>query len=466
MTAVGAVLMACSLGGLGKGEEGQPEPAALRDPQWSVRLSGVADPVVAQVAGDAVVVVADEKVTVLDRRNGRHRWSRPTGSPSYRARQQVAVAGDSVVVTGSDATVVYDLTNGDERFQWSHNHAYVNNATATESGLLVQSCDDAGKCTVSLLDLRTGKPLWQRAFTRIQALLPPTPPDSTPGPGGVSATDLVDALAPASGKEAIMVTRGQYGDSGRAPDRATRLDVKTGAVLGTFAIPPGADGTNEWRSAWLVDDLVIQAEEPCGPYRVYDAHTGALRWNRVVNQRQLDLSASGVTVGEATVGCKEWPSVVDGGLLVSTPQDQPQIVDPKTGEPQWTAASRGIWLGYHDGLAMMWTDPDGPYLAADTATNKQLWTHRPPWLQKRDPAEAKMALVAYAVAGGQFFYSGKEDNGSYDYRSVVRVLDLRTGRPVWAAKGENRLIGVGGDWVVTTSVPGYGKPTDIRLFKR
>lgn len=463
---LGILLTSCSVVTRSNAEE---EPAPLCGSQWSARLSNAERPIVARATADAVVVVTDGAVTVLDRRDGKRRWSQATETPSYQDGHQVFVVNDSVVVVGGKSAVVYDLTDGEQRFRWQHDSRHGTQGVGVlRTGLLVDSCGTHYQdCTVSLLDLHTGKPLWQRQVTALHKLLSPAPRDVTPGSGGAEVTDLMDPLLPSEGAEAVVLTDGTVEGAPDEPDRATRLDMRTGAVVGSFAVPRELGrSTSDGGGTRLLGDVILHSENACGQYTAYDARTGAQRWSRPVNQRHLELPTSSY-INDMSVKCESTqPPVSDGGLLVSAPTHEPQIMDLTTGEPRWTAKPEGVWLGYDNGIAMAWTDPDGPYRALDTKTNNELWTHRPPWLQEHDPVDAKLALAAYAVGFGQFFYSGIEDNGSSRDRSVVRTLDLKTGRPLWAAKGDNRLLGVGDDWVVTTSVPGYDDPTEVRLFER
>lgn len=462
---LGTLLAACSLGrSLTTTRNAEQEPAPLRKPQWSVRLSGTDSPIVARATDDAVVVVSDQTLTVFNRRDGSRRWSRSADAYAYRLGHRVITTSDSVIDLGNSSVVVYHLADGEERLRWKYDSPYVAEVGVLASGLLTRSCEHSEKCTVALLDFRTGKPAWQRQFGDVRRLLSPAPRDVTPGSGGPGVPDLVDPLLAPDDSEAVVVTDGATAESPDAPDRATRLDVRNGATLGSFAVPDDLEDSSD--GAFLVDGVILHGEDPCGQFRAYDARTGAARWSHTVNQQHIDLTKVGIKVGNVSLACESRPPVVDRGLLVSTPQHQPQIMDLATGEPRWTAKSEGVWLGYDAGIAMAWTDPGGPYHAIDTRTDKRLWTHRPPWLQDHDPQDAGMALAAYAVGFGQFFYSGVEDNGSYQRRSVVRVLDLRTGNPLWAATGDNRLIGVGTDWVATASVPGLGDPAEVRLFKR
>lgn len=462
---VGALLVSCSLTRSLTRSNAEQEPAPLRDPVWSVRLSGQNDAIVARANDDAVVVVIDGELVVLDRRDGKRRWSQAVEISSYDPDHQVFIADDSVVVSDGRSVAVYDLADGEQRFQHSGDQYRADPVAVVEAGVLITSCTDHGRiCTVSLLDFRSGKPTWQRQFEQLRELLTPAPRDVTPGLGGPGAVDLVDPLQVPGGDEAIAVT---YAPSSETPDRATRVDVRTGALLGSFALPAEYGGaavdTGDTR---LLGTVMLHGAAACGQHTARDARTGAVLWSRPVYQRHVELEPIVLSRGDVPVGCGSKAPLVAGGLLVSAPRHQPQIMSLSTGNPQWTAKPEGVWLGYDGGIAMVWSDPVGPYLALDTRTDKQLWTHQPPWLLKRDPAKAKRMLAAYAVGFGQFFYSGVEENGRADERSVVRVLDLRSGRPVWAARGGNRLLGVGADWVVTASVGEYRDPVEIRLFKR
>ena len=112
----GVLVLAVALAGIACSPSRSDDPAESDDegpkraPTWSVRLDGLRPVREAMVAADFVLVKGENKLSVLDKRDGRLRWEKPLGQ-----QRDVRVGDGGVAVYSRDSARIYNLVTGIER---------------------------------------------------------------------------------------------------------------------------------------------------------------------------------------------------------------------------------------------------------------------------------------------------------------------------------------------------------------
>jgi outer membrane protein assembly factor BamB len=188
---------------------------------------------------------------------------------------------------------------------------------------------------VYAFDARTGAARWQRR---------------TGGPVYASAAVAKGVAAIASGDGVV------YG-----------LDVATGAVRWTYALPPSKSAFAQSPAATDGERIYVGAWDR----HVYalDAATGALVWRHLATPRSFAYSAA---IGG--------PAVADGVVYVPSNDNVLHALDARTGAPRWTYSSPGDKVGYSspavvgDRLYVGCLGGKGEVRCLSTADGSERWT--------------------------------------------------------------------------------------------
>ncbi|MGH3658153.1 MAG: hypothetical protein ACRDUA_15975, partial [Micromonosporaceae bacterium] len=216
-------------------------PEQTRAAEWSVTPSDRYGPIVtAQVVDSDVVMVFERGVAVLDRGNGKQRWSVAAEFPGglQPAEDSVRVTADAVVVLqGSDnsdeagTATVHDLATGKQRgsltYDLSDGPARV---AVTADTLVAEKKESTGagddRYTIESVDLDTGRSLWKRTYGHLFPLIEV----SAPGGGARFVPQSRDPLLAAT---PTLVLLSGYEKDGAVPRYRTRVvDPRTGRTVG------------------------------------------------------------------------------------------------------------------------------------------------------------------------------------------------------------------------------------------
>jgi outer membrane protein assembly factor BamB len=431
---------------LGRSADAGPAHAAA----WSVRLTGLGPVRTATVTGDAVVVVGEEKLAVLDKRDGRLRWDKPID------QRRVRVGDGGVVVYSRGSATVYDLGTGEERFA----RTFTGDVAVTTSTAVVNDCPDGGaRCQLVAVDLATGGQRWQTSYPR--------------HPGWEQSWASVEVLGspmvlggnqraePMSTRSAEVVLVRE----GREPDgrwKTVSRSITTGEPVGTYSLPEG--------TAWTVTDQTllswdIRRKECDVPVTAFNPRTGERTWTVTAGQWHLPEGVYGAH--DVTCEGSAWAPMVAGPSMVTMTTDaRAQLVDLATGQVRWTGEQGVHALALTDGAVIARGDGgDADELVGlDPRDGRRTWTAPLP----DDGLGDTEWLNRTAAVGNRFLYSYTYTypGPGVRFREVLRLVDGTSGRLMWAADGSNFLLGAGDDWVLAGG-PGIedpDQPAEIRLF--
>ncbi|MGH3735669.1 MAG: PQQ-binding-like beta-propeller repeat protein, partial [Micromonosporaceae bacterium] len=379
--------------------------AAERTPAWSITPSdGYGATVTAQIAGSHLVMVFERQVAVLDRKTGEKRWSVGATFPNslQPARESVRVTSDALVLlqeseSGEDPgrATVYDLASGKERAALEYGRTAHRRSNAkgwvavTADTLLVvnalpgQSGEDAGQAFESV-DLSTGRALWRqesRARTRMSPAhhsnWSKAPPPRDP------------LLAP----ETTLIALQGYEEVGQGrEDRLRIIDPRTGRTVGGPATMP-RHGT-----VALIDDtryaVWANSSASCGTSVTgYDVATAKLAWRQeAAGWRSEPTNECGLFWG---------PLLIEGRMLMHTPDERPILVDPADGEATWTGPEGHYPIGV-TGDVVLTRDSrkDDALEGYDIGESRRLWSGPDPGAYRK---ESDTVVPDYAILTGAGF---------------------------------------------------------------
>ncbi|GIJ64497.1 outer membrane protein assembly factor BamB family protein [Virgisporangium aurantiacum] len=421
-------------------DDGGPDPDRFdtgphRDPAWSVRMpDGFGRPARAQVAGDAVVVEADNGVVVLARSDGAARWQRKESTGS--AVRQVRVAGTTLVVDEGDRVRLVDLATGAERPEL-RGSGLPNSVAVTTTGVyLVESIVDTSGTRLVAYDL-AGTARWKREFASHVRL------------AGSATGDDADPLAAAPPGPVVAGVRQA---SGMWVNWS--LSADTGADLVRL---PGDQEFRERGESRIGDTLLTwneQSSDCALPVTAIDTGTAATRWQGPVGQWTLWRTDKDAWCGGA------WRPLVVGGrsLLASTPAEEGQVRDVVSGAVRWTGPPGTYPMTLAgDTLLARAGHGLGALVAVDLAGGAERWRRTLPPANDLAPNELNLRHAGLADA----FVLPVADAADAENAPATRVVvfDARTGDPRWSTAGVGFLLGAGGAGVVTAFYEGLS-PTD------
>lgn len=371
---------------------------------WRVPLAEQQTPPDAAAVGDAVVMLADGDLTVLDAASGAVRWTVPG------VEGPVRVTADAVVYASGALIKVHDLAGGQERFSYraelGHNPPFW---TASPTALITVERDGKNREAVAT-SLITGKRMWHQRFDKELAVSAPVLPDP-----------VRTAMDSASGVQVAAPTTVVYVNSGlrEAGDEKTfALNIATGDP----AKSPGTVFDLDTYSLITVGERVVSVTERSGcatKVELYDPASGAGK----TASFGADCDASATTVR------------VDGGALIGQNVDgRPQVVDVMTGEVRWTADSRGVAQAFREPVVAY--SPDGadqPLRLVDVTGGPEPW-------QARDttPAAGPATLAGkYLLTSSGSFPTAERPDDSYSTTGYNIDID----KLMWHQPGA-RLIAV------------------------
>lgn len=464
-----SILVIVALGGCRSdrgGSDSADTPPDLAS-QWSVALPEAAGaPLVATRVGETVVVQGRDGLVGLSSDTGEPRWLVPAPLGPGGPEPDTAYVTDDAVVTvagdGREGATVYDVRTGQRRFDVAGPPPGDTQLLGVVTGaVLVGRCPGINSpCSLSARRLSDGSVAWDQrldltAVDRIvqsrvrRAVLMPEPLDRTLGTAidnSRSAGDLIDPLRPA--QPGLVVVRG--GLSGRTAGRAVpavTLDAGSGRVVARWQ----ADGLNETdgeasvdRVSFYVGDILLDAPGPSaggGVARGFDVRSGKVLWTMPVTGRSY--AGGHVTTHDYR------PAVVDSTgeplLLQLTGDDQPQVVDLRTGR-EWRGPAGLILLGAADGVAVARSEGGrGDFVAFDVATGETRWMAP----LAKDRLGNPYNLTGWAVTDNRLVYTGTA--GVVGEGEELRVVDLDSGKTSGGVDGTSGVLGVGDDWLLASS---------------
>lgn len=426
------------------------------------------------------VAAAANAVVVLDRVTGAVRWQRPAYVGLPTDVERITVTDDAVVVLNGNLAeaevTVYDLATGQPRFTVRHEEKVrADAAAATRRHLYVSMCPplivDPDKdlpkptdrlCELRSFDLKTGRLVWRKGFRgawpkEFNALDFVFTAFADRTFGQWRAEDHVEPMR--AGEAGPIVTKGYVvgpdpkTDSERPIHPAWVVDPRTGAAAAPWR-------SKALRETYRVADVVVDVPEGfdeksncTGETRAYDIRTGQVRW-------QLPVSGKRYRHGDAR--CDSFrPAVVGAAMLAVSADERPILVDVPTGKVRWRGAEGGYPLGLEGDVVVVRVDGTGDVAGVDIATGATKWTVRLP--VDRQPGAEPFLLDEVAVVGGKLSYSGLQrfSDGS---AGTLHVVDLDTGKELWAARRDNALLGAGNGWLVSASASAPGEAARIELF--
>jgi outer membrane protein assembly factor BamB len=416
---------------------------------WSVQLTGLGPVRQANVAADAVLVVGEKKLAVLDKRDGRLRWDKAAGG-------EVQVGDGGVAVYSRESATIYDLTTGEQRFTQS----LTGDVAVTSSTMVVNDCPANGSdCQLTALDLATGGARWKKSYPRHPGWQWKWPTvEVLESPIVLGGNQHAEPLATRSAE--VVLDR-----EGREPDGRWKMvsrSLTTGDPIGTYALPEG--------NTWTVTDQTtlswdIDRKECDVPVAAYDPRTGDRAWTLTAGQWSLPEGVRGTH--DVTCEMGAWAPIVAGPTMVAmTPDARAQVVDLANGQVRWAGEPRVHALALTDGAVIARGDggKGGQLIGLDPRDGRRRWTSTIP----DDSTGDTVQLNRTAAVGDRFLYSYTyvSPGSGVHFREVLRLVDGTSGRVVWAADGSNYLLGAGRDWVVTggAGIEDPGQPAEVRLF--
>ncbi|GLZ77417.1 hypothetical protein Afil01_22240 [Actinorhabdospora filicis] len=371
---------------------------------WRVPLAEQQTPPDAAAAGDAVVMLADGDLTVLDAGSGAVRWTVPD------VEGPVRVAADSVVYASGALIKVHDLAGGQERFSYraelGHNPPFW---TATPTTLVTVERDGKYREAVAT-SLTTGKQLWHKRYDKELAVAAPVLPDPVH-----TAMDASPGVQVAAATSAVYLNTGlrEAGD-----EKSLTLDIATGTELDS----PGTVFDLDTYSLITVGDRVVSVSERSG------CETKVVLYDPLAKSAKTagfgaDCNASATTVR------------VDGGALIGQNLDgRPEVVDVVTGEPRWTADARGVAQAFREPVLAYSPDGDDqPLKIVDVSGGPEPW-------QARDttPAAGPATLAGkYLLTSSGSFPTAERPDDAY----ATTGYNIDIDKLMWHQPGA-RLIAV------------------------
>ncbi len=367
-------------------------------PRWRFSAGGpiVAAPAVAN--GMVYVAAGDKTLYALDAAHGMYLWS-------YHFNDTVdtsPVVVNGLLYAGSEdrTLVALDALTGKLRWTYSAGDRLVS-SPAVAGGRVIFGGDDA---VVYALDAVTGKRLWRYAMD-----------------GPVEATPLVDPAG--------VVYAASNGTEMAAINAATGAQIwNTTTRFGYLASPALGDG------------LILDGDAG-GTFRAYNAHTGAIVWEKTAPAAQEFVSSPLVLGGQVLAADTSgsvyvWDSA-SGNLL-----RQIALGSAVTGSPTWT------------GEAVLLTDGQGELLALQSAAGarglalSQVWQHS---FSSGTSADAfATSLYAQPVVNGNALITVLTGGAMWS-------VDPRTGAATRLADLGGRVFGnlaSAGDTIVAGTQPG------------
>ncbi len=308
-----AALIALPLGCKARGSSPSPvRSASRRTPKWESTLPGGygQNAIAASVVGDTLVAQTPNHVVAFDRRTGQRRWRFELPYPSDGKN---IVVGDDVVVVaqriqgGSDVTVL-DLLTGKRLWQ-----LVGPGAVAFANGVFTRDCSKG--CSWARRDPRNGNPLW------------------TISQGGESALN-VSRLGPAASGSVLGHRVGPYvmlASRQGKDDRIQAIDAKTGA---RYASIPEGDGPSLITDQTLVG---VEAESTDCKQRLHgvDIRTGKTRWRIELRVGNHDAYACPGR-RQTFLSDNSWLGIAPATLISIDEQGRPIALDLDTGAVRWT----------------------------------------------------------------------------------------------------------------------------------
>jgi outer membrane protein assembly factor BamB len=289
------------------------------------------------VAGDAVVVSADDGVHVLEAGDGSERWAHPEATaPGYRP----VVAADVVLSPTRTGVTALDLRTGDRRWELP----VPPHGEPLHTGGLVHVLGP-GLRNLHAVDAATGEPRWRTTSAAVRPV---------PVPGGVALVQGRTVLARLTdGGEAwrygeLPAPASVLAAAGdlvlvRVGDELLGIDDRTGRLrLRRAGLPPRAEPA-------ATADIVVQPA--AGELLGIDPADGSLRWRMP---------------GDGT------PHAVPGGVFVAEPTGLTAL-DPD-GRPLWRAPGVAVWPDVRVGPTLVYVVDAGILHAYSRADGSARWS--------------------------------------------------------------------------------------------
>jgi outer membrane protein assembly factor BamB len=426
----------------------EPE-GTKRAATWSRLIDGTGPVRDAMVVGDAVLVQGEQRLTVLDKADGKVRWHRPLEAERIG---NVRVGGGGVAVYVRGWVKLYDLATGEERYA----QTFTGDVAVTSSTMVVNDCA-ADRCTLTARDMTTGGQRWQRSYPR---------------PAGWEASlETVEALGSpmvlgGNQRAESMTTRPAavvLVREGRAKDgtwQVTIRDITTGEPVGGYPLPHLTTWIVTARTmlAWDLDargcDRNVSA---------YDVRAGRVAWTTAAGQWHLP---AGVWAQDLRCETSAWAPLVAGATMAVTTTDQRvALVDIDDGKVRWTAGQGLHALALTDRCVVTrGAGGSGDLVGLDPSDGRRRWD-----LPLPKDSQGKPARIDRVTATGDrllYQYYFVPDGTGGKARNVLRAVDVVSGRLDWIADDSGWLLGAGPGWTVTggSTIEDSDGPREIRLY--
>lgn len=327
------------------------------------------------VAGETVVVLANDALIALDAGTGAELWRAPiaeTGNVEVGVARNPAVEGDTVVINevtfepdsgaGRVGTLrAFDLATGEERWSVASEGGYFNPAAVSDGmvyayEILTDDCCGGGRLWA--VDLATGEVAWRAPGAKGETLIL----------GGGWGSPVVDATSVysferESGATATTLTArdtgtgevrwqrdvgDQYGSQISLADGVLYYTMDDGAVY--------AAGAEDGAEIWRIDtgDVGLGTPIPAGGYLVMASRTAVYAFGPAPDASDVETDVSGLSDCESPRTLADPPPTGEPALSLVGLEDNPLgygvptggrmlLADVPDGDPADDAAVAGIY---------------------------------------------------------------------------------------------------------------------------